>query len=65
MSTFQENSSTWDLQLPKLIFGYMCGIQANTKISPFMVLIGHTSRLKVDNQLCMLTQTFDEELMVE
>jgi hypothetical protein len=30
-----------------------------------MVLIGHTLKLKVDDQLCMLIQTFDEEMNVE
>jgi hypothetical protein len=30
-----------------------------------MVLVGRTPRLKVDDQLCMLTQTFDEEMNVE
>jgi hypothetical protein len=30
-----------------------------------MVLIGHTPRIKVNNKLCMLIQTFDEEMNVE
>jgi len=55
MTALQEHSSNWDLHLPKVLFGYKCGIQANTKFSPFMVLTGHIPRLKVDNKLCMLT----------
>jgi hypothetical protein len=53
------------MQLPKVLFGYKCGIQASTRFSPFMVLTGHTPRFQVDNQLCMLTSTFDEEMNFE
>jgi hypothetical protein len=42
MSTFQENVSHWDLRLLKVLFGFKCGIQASTKFSPFMVLIGYS-----------------------
>ncbi len=48
-----------------MFFGYRCGIQTNIKFFPLVVLIGRTPRLKVDDQLCMLTQTFDEEMNVE
>lgn len=65
MSIFQKNASNWDLQSFKVLFGYKFGIQANPKFSPFMVLIGCTLKLKVDDQLCMLIQTFDEEMNVE
>jgi hypothetical protein len=57
--------NNWDLDLLKVLFGYRRGIQTNTKFSPFMVLIGCTLKLKVDDQLCMLIQTFDEEMNVE
>ncbi len=30
-----------------------------------MLLIGWTPRLKANNQFCMLTQTFDEDMNVE
>jgi hypothetical protein len=30
----------WDLQLPRILFGYRCGVQVNTKFSPFMVMTG-------------------------
>jgi hypothetical protein len=34
------NVNCWDEQLAKVLFGYRCGVQANTKFSPFMVLTG-------------------------
>jgi hypothetical protein len=63
----------WDLQLPQILFGYKCGVQASTKFSPFMVLIGRTPRLTCDNGLSTFTNvqkdefTLDEmtQLMVE
>jgi hypothetical protein len=30
----------WDEHLAKVLFGYRCGVQASTKISPFMILTG-------------------------
>jgi len=62
MSTFHKNVTNWDVQLPRVLFGYKCGIQTSTRFSPFMVLIKHIPRLKADNQLCMLTQTFNEDM---
>jgi hypothetical protein len=64
MTTLQKHSCNWDLYLPKVLFGYRCGIQTSTKFSPFMVLIGHTHRLKANNQFCMLTQTLDEDMNI-
>ncbi len=26
----------WDLELPQILFGYRCGVQANTKFSPLI-----------------------------
>jgi hypothetical protein len=46
-----ENVDCWDEHLAKVMFGYRCGIQANTKFSPFMILIGRTPRLRADNYL--------------
>ncbi len=65
MSTLQDNIKTWDFQLPRLLYGYRCGVHASTRIYLFMVLIGRILRLKVSNFLSGLTQTFDEELGVE
>lgn len=60
-----DNTKTWDFQLPRLLYGYRCGVHASTQIYLFMVLIGRILRLKVNNFLSGLTQTFDEELGVE
>jgi hypothetical protein len=54
------NIQDWDLLLPRILFGYRCGIQANTKFSPFMVLTGHMPRLTIDNNLKGLCDVFDE-----
>lgn len=62
MSTFHKNVNNWDVQLPKVLFGYKCGIQTMTRFFPFMVLTKHIPRLKTDNQFCMLTQTFNEDI---
>jgi transposase InsO family protein len=45
----------WDLQLPRILFSYRCGVQAKTKFSPFMVLIGRNLRLTCDNGLSAFT----------
>ncbi len=37
----------WDLQLPRILFGYRCGVQAGTKFFPFMVLIGKNPKAHV------------------
>ncbi len=44
--------------LPRIFFGYRCGIQANTKYSPFMVLTGRTPRFTIDNNLNGLCDVF-------
>jgi hypothetical protein len=52
-----------------MLFGYLCGIQANTKYSLFMVLTSHTPKLTIDNSLNGLCDVFDEhvgpEVMVD
>jgi hypothetical protein len=55
------NIQDWDLLLPKILFGYRCGIQASMKYSPFMVFIGCTPRLTIDNNLIGLCDVFDEQ----
>ncbi len=47
------------------MFGYRCEIQANTKFSPFMIIIGHTPRLRVVNYLHSLTVVVDDTADVE
>jgi len=65
LSTTPENVDCWDEQLVKVMFGYRCGIQTNTKFSPFMILIRHTPRLRVDNYLHSLTIVIDDIVNVE
>jgi hypothetical protein len=49
------------LSIARALFGYRCRFQASIRYSPFMILTGWTSKLKVNNHLSMLTHTFDEE----
>ncbi len=60
-----SNVDCWDEQLARILFGYRCGIQPSTKFSPFMILIGRTSRLRADNYLHALTQVSDDGVDVE
>jgi hypothetical protein len=59
------NIRDWDLLLTRIFFGYRCGIQANTKYSPFLVLTGRTPRLTIDNSLNGLCDVFDEQKSLE
>ncbi len=65
LSKLPKYAKSWDSQLQWVLFGYRCGMQANIKFSPFMILTGCTFKLKVDNHLSMLTQEFDAEVGVE
>jgi hypothetical protein len=60
-----ENVDCWDEQLAKVMFGYRCRIQANTKFSPFMIMIGRTPHLKADNYLHSMTVVIDDTVDVE
>jgi hypothetical protein len=55
-----KNVECWDEQLAKIMFRYKCVIQANTKFSPFMIMIGHTPCLKVDNYLHSMIVVIDD-----
>jgi len=59
------NVDYWDEHLAKVLFGYMCGVQASTKFSPFMILTGRSLRLRADNCLNVLTDVVDDEAGVE
>jgi hypothetical protein len=59
------NIRDWDLLLQIILFGYQCGIQANTKYSPFMVLINCTPRFTIDNSFNGLCDVFDEQENLE
>jgi hypothetical protein len=59
------NVDCWDEHLAKVLFGYMCGIQASTKFSPFMILTGRSPRLRADNYLNDLTDVIKDGTDVE
>jgi hypothetical protein len=54
------NIQDWDLLLPRILFGYRWGIQANMKYFPFMVLTGRMPILTIDNNFSGLCDVFDE-----
>jgi hypothetical protein len=59
------NIRDWDLLLTRIFFGYRCGIQANTKYSPFLVLTSRMPRLTIDNSLSGLCDVVDEQKSLE
>jgi hypothetical protein len=59
------NVDCWDEHLAKVLFGYMCGVQASTKFSPFMILIGRSLHLRANNCLNALTDVVDDEAGVK
>jgi len=59
------NVNCWDEHLAKVLFGYRCGVQASTKFSPFMILIGRSPRLRADNYFNTLTGVIDDTSSVE
>jgi hypothetical protein len=65
LSATPKNVNYWDEQLAKVMFRYRCGLHANTKFSPFMIMIGRTPCLKVDNYLQSLTVVIDDTIDVE
>ncbi|CAN5950875.1 unnamed protein product [Sphagnum jensenii] len=62
---FKANTSCWDDQLAKVLFGYRCGVQASTKLSPYMILTSRSPRLRADNRLDTLTDVIDDSSSVE
>jgi hypothetical protein len=59
------NVNYWDEHLTKVLFGYMCGVQASTKFSPFTILTCRSLRLRADNHLDALTDEVDDTASVE
>jgi len=59
------NMDCWDQQLAKVLFGYRCGIQTNTKFSPSMILTSRTPCLRADNYLQALTDETDDGVDME
>ncbi len=56
-----EHDQNWDDDLPRILFGYRCGIWASIKFSPHMTLTRWSLMLKVDNFLNSLGNTIDED----
>ncbi len=46
-----DHAQIWDEHLPRILFGYKCGVQLNIKFSPHMILIGHTLNFALDYKL--------------
>jgi hypothetical protein len=65
LATNPANVDCWDEHLAKVLFRYRCGVQASTKFSPFMVLIGRSPRLRADNYLNALTGVVNDGVDVE
>jgi transposase InsO family protein len=65
LATTPGKVDCWDEQLAKILFRYRCGIQASTKFSPFMIFIGRTPQLRVDNYLHAIIQETDDGVDVE
>jgi hypothetical protein len=65
LSTTPKNIDYWDEQLAKVMFGYICEIQASTKFFPFMIMTSHTPRLRADNYLHSLIVVIDDNVDVE
>ncbi len=47
--------------MPIILFGYKCGIQTSTRFSLNMIVIRRSSRLKANNFLNSVLNTFDED----
>jgi hypothetical protein len=65
LSVVLDNANCWDEQLARVMFGYRCGIESSTKLSPFMILTGRTPRLRVDNYFDPLTAEVDDTTDME
>jgi hypothetical protein len=59
-----EHDQNWDNHLPRILFGYRCGIWTSIKISPHMTFTRWSPRLKVDNFLNSLVSTFDDGIVI-
>lgn len=66
---FVRNVQSWDLHIPRILFGYHCGIQMN-RYSPYVIMTNKTPRLTIDNRLSSLTwiveiQIANEEMALQ
>jgi len=62
LTVVSENIQLCDIQVPKILFGYHCGIQSSTKYSSYMILTGIIPRLNIDNQPSNLTQVINDQV---
>jgi hypothetical protein len=52
--TNPEHTQDWDKHLPMVLFGYRCEVQFGTKFFLYMLSIGKTPHLKINNFLSPL-----------
>ncbi len=64
-STTLDHVDYSDEELAKTMFGYRCGVQANTMFFSFMILVRHTPHFKAKNYLQSLTIIMDDIADVE
>jgi hypothetical protein len=57
-----KHAQDWDEHLPRILFGYICGVHASIRFPPHMISIGHALRLWVDNLLNPLARTYDVDV---
>lgn len=56
-----KHTQDWDKHLPRILFGYRCGVQLNTKFFSYMLLTRRTPHLKAYNSLSPLVQANDDD----
>jgi hypothetical protein len=58
---FPTSEHVWTWDEPRILFRYRCGVQANTKFSPHMILIGRIPKLQVNKLFSPLVGTYNED----
>ncbi len=52
----------WDTQLPRILFGFRCGVHASTRYSPYMVLTRCSPRFNAKNSLNGLCDVVNKQV---